>query len=105
LDFILPESPEVTANNLNKFLASFVKSLPVLSFQLPTDDLPPAFPSISPSEMERRIGKLRKTSVCPLDIPFPLIIAFSDFLQSPCLIFSMKILSMANIHKFGNKVS
>ena len=83
LDFNLPESPEVTANNLNKFLASIVQSLPALSYQLPTDDLPPAFLSISPSEIERRIGILRKISVCPLDIPFHLISAFSDFLSKP----------------------
>jgi len=35
--FNLPESPEVTADNLNKFLASIVKSLPAMSYQLPTD--------------------------------------------------------------------
>ena len=52
-------------------------------YQLPTDILPPAFPSGSPSQIERKIEKLRKTSVCPLDIPFPLISSFSGFLSKP----------------------
>ena len=33
LNFNLPESPDVTANNLNKFLAFIVQSLPALSNQ------------------------------------------------------------------------
>ena len=52
LDFNLSESPEVAANNLKKFFASIVQSLLALSYQSPTDDLPPAFPSLSPHEIK-----------------------------------------------------
>ena len=83
LNFNLPEPPDVTANSLNKFLASIVQSLPALPIQLSTGAPSPFFPTVSPSEIERRIDKLRKTSVCPLDIPFPLIRAFGDFLSKP----------------------
>ena len=81
LNFNLPEPPDATANNLNKFLASIIQSLPALPIQLSTEAPSPFFPTVSPSEIERRIDKLRKTSVCPLDIPFPLIRAFGDFLS------------------------
>ena len=83
LNFNLPESPDITANNLNKFLASIVQSLPPLSDQLPSGALSPSLPTVSPSEIERRIQKLRKTSIFPFDIPFPLISAFGDFLSKP----------------------
>ena len=105
LDFNLPESPEVTANNLNKFLAFIVQSLPALSYQLPTDVLPPPFPSISPSEIKRRIGKPRKISVCPLDIPFPLISAFSDFLSNPLSVLFNQITESDQYREFENRVS
>ena len=83
LNFNLPEPPDVTANNLNKFLPSIVQSLPAFSNQLSTGAPSPSFPTVSPSEIEKRIDKLRKTSVCPLDIPLLLIRAFGDFLSKP----------------------
>ena len=55
----------------------------IVIIKSPTDDFSPSFPSISLSKIKRRIGKPRKTSVCPLDITFPFIRAFSDFLSKP----------------------
>ena len=83
LNFNLPEPLGVTANSLNKFLTSIVQSLTALPIQLSTEVSSLFFPTVSPSEIERRIDKLRKTSVCPLDIPFPLIRAFGVFLSKP----------------------
>ena len=83
LDFNLPELPDVTASNLNKFLASIVQSLPALPIQLSIGVPSPFFLTVSLSEIERRIDNLRKTSLCPLYILSPLIRAFGDFLSKP----------------------
>ena len=54
-----------------------------MPIQLSTVAPSPFFPTVSLSEIERGIDKLRKTSFCPLDIPLPLIRAFGDFLSKP----------------------
>jgi hypothetical protein len=50
LNFNLPESPDVTANNLNKILASIVQSLPALSDQIPKGALFPLFSRLRQEE-------------------------------------------------------
>ena len=50
LNFNLPEPPDVTANSLNKFLASIVQSLPALPIQLSTG---------APSPFSRLFRRLR----------------------------------------------
>ena len=83
IDFHLPEPPNKTANDLNLYLASIVQSLPPFTGSSPT--IPPntSFPFISPSDVINKILKLRKSSICPLDIPVDLIKAFSDKIAEP----------------------
>ena len=66
---VIPESPEVIANHLNKFLPSIVQKHSALPYQLPTDVLPPAFPSISPSVTERRNWETTKNNYLPFSYP------------------------------------
>ena len=68
LNFNLPESPDVTANNLNKFLAFIVQTFQhcLTNYQ---QDLFPNLSLCFPSEIERRIGNLEKQLLsfgCPV---------------------------------------
>ena len=60
-----------------------MQSLPPFTGSSPT--IPPntSFPFISPSDVINKILKLRKSSICPLDIPVDLIKAFSDKIAEP----------------------
>ena len=83
LNFNINEPPKTTANDLNKFLASIVQSLPPLSYEFPDIPVPFSLPHISPLDVVKKIEKLKRSSICPLDIPVPLIKAFSDYLSKP----------------------
>ena len=84
LDFLLDEPPEQTANELNKHLASIVQTFPPLSEnQLIPETPKDKIPEISAKQIIEKIQKLKKTSICPIDIPIDLIKAFPDKLSTP----------------------
>ena len=79
LNFNLNEPPIKTANDLNRHLSLISQRyLPLnperISSQTSEDNLP----IITKSEITNKIQKLKRTSICPVDIPIALVKAFSD---------------------------
>ena len=103
LNFNINEPPKTTANDLNKFLASIVQSLPPLSYAFPDIPDPFSLPYISPLDVVKKIEKLKRSSICPLDIPVPLIKAFSDYLSNPYPPCLMKLPNLDSSLNIGNK--
>ena len=93
-----------TANNLNKFLAFIVWSLPALSIQLSTGASSPSFPTVSPSEIERRIDKLRKSIFVLWISRFLLLEPSVTSFLSPCLSCLTRLQSLGEFQIFGNRV-
>ena len=79
VDFNLDVPPETTANSLNRHLAAIVQTLPALSCHISPPPAPDQdIPVVQPADVEAKICKLKRTSICPLDIPIDLIKAFPD---------------------------
>ena len=70
LNFLLDEPPEQTANELKKHIASTLKTPPPpLENQLIPETPKNKILKISGKQIIEKIQKLKKTSICPIDIP------------------------------------
>ena len=75
---------ETTANLLNKHLAAIVQTHPPLSCNIPCPLAPDhGIPAIQPVDVEAKTCKLKRTSICLLDIPIDLVEGFPDKLSKP----------------------
>ena len=86
IDFQLDERSIKTANDLNKHLTKIVQALPPLSAET-LESIPHSqnenLSHISSKDIEKKINNLKRTSICPSDLPILLVKAFTDKLSFP----------------------